>query len=677
MSQAGIINEAGGGGGGSPVNTLTGNTGGAVPPTGNNINVVGAGNVTVTGDPGTSTLTITTNDALTDLHVAQYIVSSSGTSGTGANYSTISAALTAAPAGSSIFIQPGTYSENLTISKNINLFSSDDTFGGFTVLSGNITFTGDVIATFNGFRIVDSGVDTIIADGSGKLLLYFHFIEFILTSSVPALSYTNSGQSSITFNNCYYSLPGGSQLFNQSANTDLEYIDCNILSQGTSASTASSGRTLLNYCVIDTPIITSGSNALNYEFNDVETYSDNATMLTIGGSGANRVLNNYISSGTSPCISIGSSCNVDLNTLNSSNINVITGLGTVNLGTNDLIGTGVAVNTSTIIPTDTTLGYVNGTGQTAGLVLTSNLNARPTFQAGASPILTTTFAAGTSGTWTKGANTKYIQIYGWGPGGGGGSGRLGLTTTSGGGGGGSAGGCFVFEGPAQFFGATETYAVGSGGAGGTGQTATTTNGITGSPGSGPTTFGSYLTATAGLGGVGGTATTAAGGAISTIGLITDYSNNQPGTSAGSQGSNTTGSNNSNTTTSLGWFSSGGGGGGSGFDAVTARQAGNGGAYTNAIGPSITVFAVAQGGISSGTINGANGASQLTAGGIVTGGQGGGGGGGCVGGATSGTGGNGGNPGGGGGGGGGGSNANASSGAGGNGGGGLIIIVEFS
>lgn len=40
------------------VTTLTGNTGGAVPPTLGNINVVGSGGVTVSGNPGTSTLTI-------------------------------------------------------------------------------------------------------------------------------------------------------------------------------------------------------------------------------------------------------------------------------------------------------------------------------------------------------------------------------------------------------------------------------------------------------------------------------------------------------------------------------------------------------------------------------------------------------------------------------------------
>lgn len=64
MSQAGIINVAGGGGGGAPVQTLTGDSGGAVPPTGNNIFVLGGSTqvnnntgITFIGNPGTSTLT--------------------------------------------------------------------------------------------------------------------------------------------------------------------------------------------------------------------------------------------------------------------------------------------------------------------------------------------------------------------------------------------------------------------------------------------------------------------------------------------------------------------------------------------------------------------------------------------------------------------------------------------
>jgi len=53
-----IYNRGNASGGGS-VGTLTGNAGGIVGPTGGNINIVGAGGVTVTGNPATHTLVIT------------------------------------------------------------------------------------------------------------------------------------------------------------------------------------------------------------------------------------------------------------------------------------------------------------------------------------------------------------------------------------------------------------------------------------------------------------------------------------------------------------------------------------------------------------------------------------------------------------------------------------------
>jgi hypothetical protein len=59
MSQAGLLNVSGGGGGGSPIESIEGNDGIPVPPTGNIIHIVGAGGVLVSGNPGTSTLTIT------------------------------------------------------------------------------------------------------------------------------------------------------------------------------------------------------------------------------------------------------------------------------------------------------------------------------------------------------------------------------------------------------------------------------------------------------------------------------------------------------------------------------------------------------------------------------------------------------------------------------------------
>ena len=46
------------------VSSLTGNSGGPVFPTANNTNIVGTGSITVTGNPGTSTLTISSSGAV-------------------------------------------------------------------------------------------------------------------------------------------------------------------------------------------------------------------------------------------------------------------------------------------------------------------------------------------------------------------------------------------------------------------------------------------------------------------------------------------------------------------------------------------------------------------------------------------------------------------------------------
>lgn len=54
MSQYYVNSESGGT---TDVQTLTGNSGGAVPPTAGNINTLGTGSITIVGNPGTSTLT--------------------------------------------------------------------------------------------------------------------------------------------------------------------------------------------------------------------------------------------------------------------------------------------------------------------------------------------------------------------------------------------------------------------------------------------------------------------------------------------------------------------------------------------------------------------------------------------------------------------------------------------
>lgn len=64
MSQAGAV-SSGGGGTGTDIRTITGNSGGAVPPNAaHNINILGAGTISVVGNPGTNTLTISDAQAV-------------------------------------------------------------------------------------------------------------------------------------------------------------------------------------------------------------------------------------------------------------------------------------------------------------------------------------------------------------------------------------------------------------------------------------------------------------------------------------------------------------------------------------------------------------------------------------------------------------------------------------
>jgi hypothetical protein len=70
MSQAGTI-SAGAAGTGNVLD-LTGNSGGAVGPNGSgNINILGAGTITVTGNPGTNTLTISESGSVSNSFVTQ------------------------------------------------------------------------------------------------------------------------------------------------------------------------------------------------------------------------------------------------------------------------------------------------------------------------------------------------------------------------------------------------------------------------------------------------------------------------------------------------------------------------------------------------------------------------------------------------------------------------------
>jgi len=288
-----------------------------------------------------------------------------------------------------------------------------------------------------------------------------------------------------------------------------------------------------------------------------------------------------------------------------------------------------------------------------------------------------------SGTFSKAASTKWIQLIIWGGGGGGGSGRRGAGTTNRGGGGAGVGGPLtVFEGPASVFDTSETVTVGAGGAGGSSITSDDTSGNNGTIGG--DSYVGKVYAQQGTNNNRGLAGTTSGGNAGTAPQFTSFNTKQQangnsggngGTFSGNPGQDLLGS---SATTSIGFFTlplSGGGGGG----ANSSDNNGSGGVGGGYYYPSTGAVTLLSAGGTAGTAgnNGGNGtnAPATTTGGILYAGTGGGGGGGSAS-AAGGAGGNGGTPGGGGGGGGGCVNGFAS-GKGGDGARGEVWIIEFA
>lgn len=352
-----------------------------------------------------------------------------------------------------------------------------------------------------------------------------------------------------------------------------------------------------------------------------------------------------------------------------------------NSGVTSLTGEtgGIGVSAGTGAVTITNLGVkkitADSTDLTGNITLTSSDMSVGIDVTGSTIDLTASASGGgtvdtqdfvSSGTWTKPANAKRVELYCVGAGGGGGSGARGAAGNNhSGGGGGGAGQLIIAALLASDCSSTETVTIGGGGTGGAAKTA---NGA-GNDGSvgGDTSFGTLVVAKGGNGGFGGiiSGVTAANGGT----RITNY-NRFSAQDQVSGGASATNSGNAVTPSDHVFMTNRGGGGGTISSTGTDRLPAAGGAVVSPSGASICAGGSAGGstGASGGGGNfsnvylvgsGGGGGYCGDSGGTVAGGAGGAGGGYGAGG-----------------GGGGSSITGANSGAGGDGAGGFLRVVTY-
>lgn len=292
-----------------------------------------------------------------DLHVAKLIVNVNGTVGTGANYSSLTSAMAAAVSGDTIFLMPGTYTENVTLTPGVAVSSFDcDGLNGNVIINGTLTMTGAGICTLSGMELKTNSAPFLIVSGSAASIVFLENCV-VNCSNNTGISHTSSSASSVIgIKRCFGSVfGGGTTLFTSTSPGELNLSYCSI-GTATTASTSTAGFHTITNSEINFPITTSGTCSLLCFFS---LFNNSVTSFTIGGSGPNSIDNCTIEGSTQSAISIGSALTLTNSTVNSSNTNAITGVGTLTYSDITFSGSSSLINTTTKVALQTKLGSLN------------------------------------------------------------------------------------------------------------------------------------------------------------------------------------------------------------------------------------------------------------------------------------------------------------------------------
>lgn len=265
------------------------------------------------------------------------------------DFTTIASALTAASSGQTIFIRPGTYTENLTLKAGVNLsaYSSDATTPNVTIV-GNCTFTAAGTVSINGIRLQTNSNFLLSVTGTAASIV--NLINCYLNcSNNTGISYTTTSASSVI--NCY-SCNGnlgttGIAYFAHSSAGLLNLFNCFLQNTGnsTTSSTISAGKLqILNCPLFFNAITTSGSSALiTVQYSQINGNNSSGIVQNSTASGS-TLFHSIIAGGTAPALTIGSGATLigDFVTLQSSNTNAASGAGTSKFG--DIIYTDSSSN---------------------------------------------------------------------------------------------------------------------------------------------------------------------------------------------------------------------------------------------------------------------------------------------------------------------------------------------
>lgn len=322
---------------------------------------------------------------------AKFIVSANAYEGT---HTTIAAALTSASSGDTIFIRPGTYTENLTLKAGVNLaaygaslpfFATSSTVPN-VIISGKATFTGTGTVGISAISLQTNSDFALAVTGSSASVVILNNC-FINCTNNTGVSFTSSSASStVQFNYCSGDIgTTGIALFSHSATGNMRMLYSLFANTGNSTTNntvSGTGGLFPNYSGLSNGTTFSSSSTMVGNCNNF-TMVGNQTAITTSGTASVNLQNTEITGGTSSAISIGTGSSVLLQTcqISSSNATTIAGTGTLSF-TNITFNSGASLAAGLTLSNASTNTFISGAGVgTSGQVLTSNgVTSPPTWQ---------------------------------------------------------------------------------------------------------------------------------------------------------------------------------------------------------------------------------------------------------------------------------------------------------
>ncbi len=301
------------------------------------------------------------------------------------DFTTIQSAITSAVSGQTIFINPGTYTENLTLKVGVTLAAFNA--GGVTIV-GKATFSGSGSTNLRNIALQTNSDFALVVSGANPSVINLTNCSLGCTNNT-GISFTNSNASSLIYlENCIIDLQTtGIAYFSSSSAGVIQILKSQLTNTGASstASTISSGVLSIQRSGISAPITVSSTGIINSSFNGYTTGALNVTTLNIQSNAGSAVNFDSVSSGTAQAITVtgGNQLVIRNCDILSTNAVQVGGAGTIVLDRASL-----GTSTSLIAPTTLTPAYVQ-----SGITRSTN---QPAFLAYVTNVITNVTGDGTN-----------------------------------------------------------------------------------------------------------------------------------------------------------------------------------------------------------------------------------------------------------------------------------------